>query len=269
MEPILLEQTQFRNFAETGYHYHLTRGHRLYPVAHRHNFYELFFLLGGEILHSFDSQKARMTTGDLIFLSPGNVHQLLQQSSNTNIFSLSVSCERFEAFSRAFEYTPRFGAVYHLPVQTFSEQILQLFSLSSEDSPVLSVGILFSRFLTAAAQHDLATKQGIPSQLSHAVAQFNTSQYIGSGVNGLVQLSGYSRAQLNRLIQKHYHTTPHHLLLDIQLHRAIELIEHTDLSFDEIADQIGFRSPSRFYTVIKERYGCSPGAIRHAALHNL
>lgn len=74
----------------------------------------------------------------------------------------------------------------------------------------------------------------------------------------LAALAGVSIRQLERLFEKHMHTTLDRHYLTIRLHHAQRLLRQTRLSVGEIAIASGFRSASHFSRAYKARYGHGP-----------
>ncbi|SMC97617.1 Helix-turn-helix domain-containing protein [Fulvimarina manganoxydans] len=74
----------------------------------------------------------------------------------------------------------------------------------------------------------------------------------------LAALAGVSIRQLERLFEKHMHTTLDRHYLTIRLHHAQRLLCQTRLSVGEIAVASGFRSASHFSRAYKTRYGHGP-----------
>ena len=74
----------------------------------------------------------------------------------------------------------------------------------------------------------------------------------------LAALAGVSIRQLERLFEKHMHTTLDRHYLTIRLHHAQRLLRQTRLSVGEIAIASGFRSASHFSRAYKARYCHGP-----------
>lgn len=55
------------------------KGDRYY---HSHNFYELFYITNGTIKHSLNNEIDELSTGDVIFLRPGDIHCFLREPDN-------------------------------------------------------------------------------------------------------------------------------------------------------------------------------------------
>jgi AraC family transcriptional regulator len=59
--------------------------------------------------------------------------------------------------------------------------------------------------------------------------------------------------------------TPHALLIEKRIERAIEILLEGMATVDEVAIQVGFFSPSHFISTFRRWVGVTPAALRRAA----
>ena len=59
--------------------------------------------------------------------------------------------------------------------------------------------------------------------------------------------------------------TPHALLIEKRIERAIEILLEGMATVDEVAIQVGFFSPSHFISTFRRLVGVTPAALRRAA----
>ncbi|WP_227421631.1 bifunctional transcriptional activator/DNA repair enzyme AdaA [Pacificispira spongiicola] len=85
----------------------------------------------------------------------------------------------------------------------------------------------------------------------------------GASVDGLADRLGVGARQLSRLFRKHAGATPLQVARTVRVQRAKRLLDDTDLSMTEIADQAGFGSLRRFNTVFAEVYHRPPSDYRN------
>ena len=81
----------------------------------------------------------------------------------------------------------------------------------------------------------------------------------------LAELSGQfhmSEEELKRYIVKESGYTWRSLLRDLRLRRAVELLRHTQMSMEKIAEETGYSSMSNFYRSFRERFGKTPMEFR-------
>jgi len=74
--------------------------------------------------------------------------------------------------------------------------------------------------------------------------------------------AGMSVVSLCRAFQAHMHITPAHYVNQVRISKAGYLLEHSELSIDEIAETTGFPNRAYFSRVFKKMTSVSPAAFR-------
>ena len=74
-----------------------------------------------------------------------------------------------------------------------------------------------------------------------------------------------SESQLNRICRRRYNASLHSVLLERRLQAAKQLLLKTDMNIEEIAGEIGFRSPAILYQEFRRKYGMTPRQFRKSA----
>lgn len=82
----------------------------------------------------------------------------------------------------------------------------------------------------------------------------------------LAQVAICSVSNLYRLFQKHFRQSPHNYINRIRMEQAAVLLESSDQSVAEIAQQVGLNDPVYFSKLFKEYCGRSPQAYRKSLL---
>ena len=85
------------------------------------------------------------------------------------------------------------------------------------------------------------------------------------GINRIAQLTGVSRATLDRLFLRELGRPPHAELLRRRLVKAKELLRDTDLPAAEISSLCGFCNPAAFSAAFARAEGLPPGKWRKSA----
>jgi AraC-like DNA-binding protein len=60
-------------------------------------------------------------------------------------------------------------------------------------------------------------------------------------------------------------TTPHSLIYQRRLSKAVTLLKSTAMTVSEVIDQTGFASRTHFYELFNKVYGCSPSDYRKSS----
>ena len=247
------------------YLYQTVKNKTLTSIPHRHDFYELVFLLAGSALHCCNNEKKPLRAGDLCILSPADEHYFCAQSTDAEIFSLSLPAERSEAILTALEAAPRCGAVLHTedvqPVQA-----IRSLPLLTDDERRLALNGLACRFFLLAAAPACGGR-GVPQFLQDALQKACSPPLIGGGVAAFAACAGYSRAQLCRLTARYFGKTPQQLLHDERMRIVREYLQTTDKKIEAIAYDAGYRSLSQFYLAVKKQFGRTPQQLRRQTDH--
>ncbi len=82
------------------------------------------------------------------------------------------------------------------------------------------------------------------------------------GIQQLCKEIGMSRAQLYRKFKTLTDKTVNDYLLTFRLHKAKEMLLHTDLNVSEVAWEVGFKNLSHFSRAFTEAFGLNPSGIR-------
>lgn len=95
--------------------------------------------------------------------------------------------------------------------------------------------------------------------------------YVSANYGGRVRLSdlcatlGYSRSTISKLFTQTVGVSFREYLSRYRLEVAIELIEKTDLTLDQISRRVGFQDYSQFYRAFRKEFGSSPSRLRATA----
>lgn len=95
------------------------------------------------------------------------------------------------------------------------------------------------------------------SQLTAVVEKNLSNEQFG--VSELAEEMNMSRSNLLRKVKKETNLSVSQFINQVRLRHAMELLKTTSLNVSEIADRIGFNSPSYFIKCFREHYGYPPG----------
>jgi len=73
---------------------------------------------------------------------------------------------------------------------------------------------------------------------------------------------GFSEVYFVRFFKKAQKMTPHNYLIRLRLDRACNLLLHTKLPINLIADKVGYKTARYFSKAFYERYGLTPSEYR-------
>lgn len=78
----------------------------------------------------------------------------------------------------------------------------------------------------------------------------------------LCQAIGMSRSQLHKKIKALTGRSTTHFMRSIRLHKALELLENSDLNISQVAYEVGFHDPKYFSKTFAEEFGKKPNEVR-------
>lgn len=248
-------------FNETGYYYQLIKGRPLTKINHKHDFFELFFVIKGHATHNCDEKIGVVNEYEFVILSPENTHYFETQSNDVYVFSLSITSEKFSKFASAFGFTPVYGKPYKAKNKNVIKEILRIPNALGNTQAILLNAVLSDLF-SEIVRNNSVENSSVPHALQLAIDKFRKSENIGLGVEKLTALAGVSRMHLGRWIKKYYGKTPVAFIHDIRMQLATEYLEKTSFTVEYIAEILGLSSLSQFYAAFKKRFGCTPNAYR-------
>lgn len=255
----------------------------IFLADHTHDFYELFLVVEGEVVHVLNACQQHMRRGDLCLLRPGDSHHLLPagtgsfrkmnfMASSAFINSLLELFSQCRPMLQALKEPPaKPVTLSHELVQAYHKRFLNIISLSPcrVEETELKSKLLLADIIGSMAE--LLEKQSFdcpPEWFEKMLIDMKDSQNYLQGVKQLEVLSGRSLEYISRLFKKHLGITPTEFLNEAKLQNARMLLTNTDMSVLDISLEAGFNTLSNFYKAFEDRFGLAPGAFRKNLLLN-
>ena len=251
----------FPELKRSRFLYQLTKNRKLTDIPHRHDFYEFVYILNGIVTHCIDGEKFSMQANDFCLLAPQNEHYFCAQTQDAEVFSLSVTQEKYAAARSLTETDARCGAILCADSDSVAKGAAQLPFLPERER-MIRLNLLFCRLYLLAADTAPTKNETAPQLLQRALQEACKPQNIANGVAALTAVTGYSRAHLCRLTKRCFGKTPYQLMHAARMRIIRESLLTTDKTLETIADEVGYASLSQFYAAVKNHFGISPGEIR-------
>ena len=245
--------------------YSHARNRDLNPETHSHDFFEIVYLLEGSVLHRYNGFMKEMRPGEVVFLRPGDTHMLFRRTAELNLYSISAVVQEItplltaygmEKDIRAAETPLSFSlAQQKSAVASLFESLPQLDMYEQREQLFIILGMTIHAFL-------FFRRRGRQMWLENVLQKMNCTENLAEGVSALQRLCSLSHAQLCRVIKKQTGKTPQQYVRELRLLRAYDLIQSTDMPFEDIANAVGYYSLSHFSATFKERFGMTPAVLR-------
>ena len=245
--------------------------------VHHHDFYEVYFLLAGEVAYWVEGRIIRLTPGDLLFINPMELHRPVTDPGNPMCerFVLWVNKEYLESLS-----TPQvsLNGCFDTELPNYSHLIrpasaeravltARMGELVRESygkdfgSSLSAQGIFLQLMVQLNRLARRAEEQQEGEQLSPLVQ--NAMQYIGENLSSTLSLEEIA----GKLFISKYHLS--HAFsreVGVSVYRYIMLrrlmMARQQLAAGESAGQVcrscGFSDYTSFYRAFKSEYGISP-----------
>ena len=251
-----------------------------YP--HRHNFYEILYVTGGEGTHFIDFNAYPIEPNTFYFISPGQVHywettvpiegDILIFTDDFLLLAPDDAMVLHElSFFHTVEGSPtlKLNATHHSQIASLYQAIAEEFNTNDfRTSSMLRahLHILLVQIQRICATQEIKTgnKQDKNSQrLTRQFKQLVTKQSVmGQSVQEYADQLGISVNHLNKTVKAATGYTPGQLIRKEVVLEAKRLFQHTDLTATEVGYRLGFDDSSYFGRFFKREVGVAPGRFR-------
>lgn len=240
---------------ESKYIFQHVVNRQLSNIYHSHNFFEVCILLRGNATEYFCEKSRVLNEGTITIIKPDEPHCFTAQSEEIKLACLSIEKSEALQLLEAFNITiPQKDILFQ--TDNAAATVLGLINSSmSEHNYKLFFCQILSLFL------DYKNKS-TPYVLQNAIQQMQRVENMQLGVSKLVELSGYSRSHLTRLIQQYYGCSLQDLITKLRLNTAYNEIILSKDSLVDIAYKVGYSSFSHFQKIFKTTFGITPAVLR-------
>lgn len=261
-------------------HYRLITSVKKTVGIHTHDFFELFLILKGSVIHCINGKRELLKENTLVFIREHDVHYYEQaDEEDCQFINLSFYKQVIDSlfdylgagFPRKNLLTPEFPPMVVLtgPEKEYIRYRLENISLIPQaDKLLLKAEVrallaeLFSRYVMEAGGREAGE---LPEWLRTVCAELKKKEHFVEGLPALLRLSGRNHSYLCRVFKKHLGLQPVEYINRLRLSYAENLLLHTDMQIVDICLEAGFENVSYFYQLFKRHYGLTPHKRRSAS----
>lgn len=246
-----------------------------FSVAHRHNYFELFFFTKGGGSHLVDFKDYEVGDRSVHIVCPGQVH-LLKRSPDSYGAVVHFSNYLFEGRNQSLLNSPflnnaAFPAL-DLAESEYSEIELVLQQLKNEsEKEALHTGVMksFAEILVLKYLRIMEERHpDFPGLISNAFNDFRILVENGFRENHpalyYAEKLKMTEKQLQKLCFNSTGVSPSDYIRQRILLEAKRLLYNSDLSIKEVAHELGFEDPSYFNRFFRKNTDFTPGDFRNA-----
>ncbi|NLP47567.1 MAG: AraC family transcriptional regulator [Clostridiales bacterium] len=254
---------------------------------HRHDFFEMVYLLSGNCLHRVEGTETRMAKGDLTIISPNVLHYLYSESNHDSIvLTIKIRQSTFDnVFSRLMSSGTILSAFFSKTL--YAKNYRNIITLNcGEDNFIAELFLHMYTQQIEGKQHNKHIQEGLISVLfPYLVQNYEDHIKIPEGENPLskamIEIENYIRqnyktatlagtadhfnfnpSYLSRRIKEQTGFTFSYILRNLRMQKASELLLETDLKLDLVCEKIGYSDTTQFIKNFKEFYGMTPNNFR-------
>ena len=250
---------------------------------HTHDFYELEFLVSGELLYFTKSQMYKLQAPALLILPPRTTHKF--ESDGGEAYTLQVSLESLSEDQINFLNFLAKKGILHFPQQKISplraifESMLKVYdSFPFNSYKKMTFNIHFGRllymFYSYANIQNEETHYSLVADVSPSTAPIilKVIDYLHNhykedfSLSDLCEQFHVSKSYLSSTFARATNTTIFQYKLSLQLEEAKRLCRETRFSYDKIAEMTGFSSGNYFRLIFKKHEGQTPNQHRYNSL---
>ncbi len=131
---------------------------------------------------------------------------------------------------------------------------------------LLDLQSVFDPLIARCPGRTLGQRRGVFLRLQRVCNAMESNSDLDLGIAGFARVANYSPCHFLRTFNTVYGKTPHAVLIEQRLKRALRLVNDTALSITEVAHASGFEDRCAFSRSFKRRYGETATAVRERSL---
>ena len=237
-------------------------------ALHFHSLYEIFFVFDDSMTVTYESG-ATEYKNCIVCLPPKTKHFAHRSSDYRILFSCNAKEHTGDDFADFFTNTIASGGVLCIPdippaLKACLEELCSFYYKKKDkitaECLVASLKLIFYHIFTCATPpkeaDDLHTKSTY-IMIDRIISRC-TAPGLDVSLLGIANALHLSEKQTSRLIHKYYGKPLSKLIAEGRLDYAAFLLTYTDKPISDIITESNFNSANYFYSLFKQRYGCTP-----------
>lgn len=246
-------------------------------LYHEHTFFEIFYVLTGEITHIVNDKEEILRSGDIVFLRPGDRHMFSHNNSSNFLHTdILVKNRLFRHVVDTLDHPllrnfmmANEPCKLHLSPQEIArieEEIRYIENADIKDTPPPIFALLCNLLCLIIRKNKPSEPTQRPLWLRQLLSMLhvnNTFQKTREEVYELLHSLSYNRSYISRAFKKYMGCTLTQFINDLRFSVAYSLLRSTDDSISDIIEQIGLSNKSYFYREFYKRYHATPAQIRN------
>lgn len=273
-------------FINSGRNVSIVKHPRYFPFFyHKHDFFEIIFVLSGACTQIFEDKKIRLNTGDFCIMAPNIIHAIevfdssvvlnivIRRSTFLDIFINTVRDKtQISMFflSNIYEKNKVPYLLFHTGEDdTIRNYILDMYLEQLQpdeysDRIICSILTIFFTQLIRLHRANMEVPQSSDSRSAFETQVFNyiVNHYANLTLEQVAEQFHFSVPYCSRLIKKISGQSFSELQENIRLQQSENLLLYTQMSVADISDRIGFKNSETFIRMFRRHHQMTPSKFR-------
>ncbi len=258
------------------------------PYWHKHEFFEVMYVLHGSCTNVYHSHSIPMKAGNICISAPSSVHTVEAFSDDAILLNILIRKSTFEhTFLALMEEDEILSTFFKRALYQVDEIPYLLFPIEPDEELLcimektylefcenhrfqkhLLNSYLSNFFILLLRKHEHQLSVPAFSNNKHSEDLIFMLRYLQEHVEtvtlqDMASFFNYSERQLQRIIEKATGMSFRENIQRQRLKKACELLENSQLSIEEIGARSGYPSPNNFRRIFENHYHMTPKEYRN------
>lgn len=243
-------------YIDAVFNQHLTNSWRHAPKVNP--FHRLFFVLEGEFIAYIDGSPITVKKNQILYVPNEVSYQ--SESLSSEFYYIGAMFSLGNDGSNDYPFKSLYDLQFPEKFAKLFENLEKVWLSKTFGYRLRTKMALYDIFRNLLAEHlminDILHGYNTIKSAVHYIEENYYKDFID--LNDLAKMSGITPTHFIRLFKSIYSTTPIKYINKLRMDRAIELLDHSSIPINEIAQQLGFHDVSYFSKLFKRTYGKSP-----------
>lgn len=259
---------------------------------HTHDYIELAYVVEGVFMQKIMGQDIQFKKGEICLIDKNCLHQDYLFDNNSTIIFIGLANEIFDEVmvgkieEESILHFLRIALLKQKDVQQFLhfkpkntedhqlEELLLALLLEMEQqdeaSKYICKGLLMRILHYISSKYDFSLSNEQRKKMNWIafmeITNYIQEHYTDITIKELVQKFHFNEDYYNRLLKDKTGMTYSEYVQNIRLTQADKLLRNSNLTVEEIANEVGYHNKGYFYKIFTERYGTTPSRYRKQLL---
>jgi AraC family cel operon transcriptional repressor len=246
-----------------------------YTAFHTHTYWELAFLVEGELNHYINGKTLSMKKHDAVIIRPDDYHCMIfakshRESDPRQMINFVLKSDFFANYLNIFNRNlydellekdePLVFELDDILMTYLVNKCLVIQTLENEniDYNIFQCKILFSMLFNEFLKQNYKFFTDYPEWLEKLLKKLSNPKTTFDSVTELVKGTSYSYSYLTRLFKSYTKKTIMEYITDVKINYAKELLENSDMTTLHIASELGYTSLSHLNHLFRKHLNQTP-----------